>query len=201
MTRTMKNGAVSSLINVGQTPMPFVLDIKRTHQDIQPKNMEKVGIAQPGSGLDKRQCTIQVTTRAEGHQPNIAIIFRGTGKCIREYEKAAWHPGVDVHCQANTWADTLFSLKWVVNTLSKSVAGIEHFVLFVDNLTAQQTEAFKEKVASLNGVVCYGLKNSTDLWQVVDAGIGHMLKVLVGQEHRYWLGENTNAERISVMVG
>ena len=69
--------------------MPFILDTKRTYQEIQPNNMEKIWIAEPGSGLDKRQCTIQVTTRAEGEQPNIAIIFRGTGKCIREDEKAA----------------------------------------------------------------------------------------------------------------
>jgi len=51
-------------------------------------------------------------------------------------------------------------------------------VLFVDNLTAQQADQFKVAVASHGGVVWYGLKSATDLWQVVDAGIAQTLKVL-----------------------
>lgn len=63
------------------------------------------------------------------------------------------------------------------------MAGLDCFVLFLDNLTAQETDAYKGKVARLIGIVWYGLKNATDLWQVVDAGIGQMLKVIVGQDH------------------
>ena len=58
------------------------------------KHSEKVWIAQPGSGLDKRQCTLQIMKRAEGEQPRLAIIFRGKGKRISDDEKLAWHPDV-----------------------------------------------------------------------------------------------------------
>ena len=34
---------------------------------------------------------------AQGEQPGIAIIFRGTGKNIREDEKLVWHPDVDIY--------------------------------------------------------------------------------------------------------
>ena len=54
----------------------------------------KTWISQPGAGLEKRQCTLQLCSRADGKQPRIAIIFRGTGKRIRQDEKDAWHPDV-----------------------------------------------------------------------------------------------------------
>ena len=63
------------------------------------------------------------------------------------------------------------------------MAGLDCFVLFLDNLTSQETDVYKGKAASLIGIVWYGLKNAADLWQVVDAGIGQMLKVIVGQDH------------------
>ena len=46
----------------------------------------------------------------------------------------------------------------------------------------------------LKGLVWYGLKNATDLWQVVDAGIAQLLKVLTGLEHRNWLDDDNNAD-------
>ena len=52
-------------------------------------------------------------------------------------------------------------------------------MLLVYNLTAQQTEEFRESVSNINSVVWYGLPNATDLWQVVDAGLGQHLKVKV----------------------
>ena len=72
------------------------------------KHSEKVWIAQPGSGLDKRQCTLQIMKRAEGEQPRLAIIFRGKGKRISDDKKLAWHPDVDVYWQEDAWADMEF---------------------------------------------------------------------------------------------
>ena len=39
------------------------------------------------------------------------------------------------------------------------------------------------------------MKNRTDLWQVVDAGIAQLLKVLTGLKHNEWLDEEDNADR------
>ena len=132
---------------------------------------------------------------AEGEQPRLAIIFRGQGKRIGPDEKLDWHPDVDVYWQQNAWADTEVSLKWIEGTLSKSVQGLNRFVLFLDNLTSQESDNFKSSVAELNGVAWFGLKNATDLWQVVDAGIGQLLKVFIGQAHRDWLDKEENANK------
>ena len=45
--------------NVDQSPLPFVIDHKRTYEVVD-KNQryDKVWIQQPGSGLDKRQWTL-----------------------------------------------------------------------------------------------------------------------------------------------
>ena len=51
------------------------------------KRYSKVWIQQPGSAFDKRQRTLQVCVRAEGKQPKLAIIYRGTGKRIKETEQ------------------------------------------------------------------------------------------------------------------
>lgn len=181
--------------NVDQSPLPFVVDVKRTYEQIEYKHSEKIWIAQPGSGLDKRQCTLQILTRAEGEQPRIAVIFRGKGKRISPDEKMSWHQDVDIYWQENAWADTEVSVEWIKGTLSKSVQGLSRFVLFLDNLNSQESEQFKSSVSELNGVAWYGLKNATDLWQVVDAGIAQLHKVLIGQAHREWLDKEGNADK------
>lgn len=150
----------SSQFNVDQSPLPFVIDHKRTYEVIENKEQRynKVWIQQPGSGLDKRQCTLQVCIRAEGEQPRLAIIFRGTGKGIKEIEKLAYHPDVDVYFQKNAWADIQVSIEWVNKTLAKAVDGLDRYALFLDNLTAQQTIEFKEAVNSQKGFVGLGFQ-------------------------------------------
>lgn len=132
--------------NVDQSPLPFAIDTKKTYELIEPKNPEnrnkKIWVSQPGSGLEKRQCTLQVCFRPEGEQPKVGIIFRGQGKRISEVEKSSWHPEVDVFFQKNAWADTEFCVKWVEQTLQPIVEN--RFVLFLDNLTGQISDDFKK---------------------------------------------------------
>ena len=136
---------------------------------------QKTCISQPASGLEKRQLTLQVCTRADGKQPRIAVIFRDKGKRVRLDEKAASHPDVAVLWQENAWADTIVSGNWVNTTLKPVVENLEKHALFVDNLTAQQTDDFKKAVSDLKEVVWYELKNATDMWQVVDTGIARWM--------------------------
>ena len=185
-------------LNVDQSPLPFAVTTKRTYEYIgegEEQRNHKVWISQPGSGLDKRQCTLQVCFRPTGGQPKIGIIFRGTGKRISADEKEAYHPDVDIYFQENAWADTNVSVEWVKRTLTESVKDDERFVLFCDNLTGQVSSEFKEAVAKLGGVVWYGLPGATDLWQPVDAGYAQILKVLIGQAQRKWLDDEENAEK------
>ena len=185
-------------LNVDQSPLPFVVGTTRTYDHVDKdvnQHDHKVWISQPGSGLDKRQCTLQVCFRPSGEQPRLGVIFRGTGKRISQDEKEAYHPDVDVYYQENAWADTKVSVEWVQKTLSPSVKDDERFVPFCDNLTAQVSEEFKESVSKLNGVVWYGLPNATDLWQPVDAGYAQILKTLICQAQRRWLDDDVNAEK------
>ena len=184
--------------NVDQSPLPFAINMKKTYHhydEDEDQRKSKVWISQPGSGLDKRQCTLQICCRPCGKQPKLAIIFRGLGKRITSEEKNAWHKNVDVYFQSNAWADTKFSCEWVKKTLKDAVNDLDHFALFCDNLTAQVSSEFKESVSDQSGVCWYGLPNATDLWQPVDAGYAELLKRLVNQKFHAWLDSDENADR------
>lgn len=110
-------------VNVDQVPLPFVsASFKSTYAV---KGSDRVSVIQPGDGaLSKRMCTLPLAIRpasAEGAanigvQPRPAIIFRGKGKRLKQSEKDAWHPDVDVYFQPKAWAGTNFCLAWVKRT-------------------------------------------------------------------------------------
>ena len=60
--------------NLGRSSISFVIDSKKTYEIIEPGDRyQKTWVSQPSSGLDERQCTLQVCTRGDGLQPNIAF--------------------------------------------------------------------------------------------------------------------------------
>ena len=67
-----------------QTPLQFVLDDNKTCDK---KESEEVWIASGQSGLEKRQCIIQLTMFADGKTPPPLIIFRGQGLQINAAEQ------------------------------------------------------------------------------------------------------------------
>ena len=75
-------------LNVDQSPLPFVVNSKKTYEFVEKGEKYHAWISQPGSGLDKRQCTLQVMFRPEGNQPKLGIIFRGKGRVTMD-EKLA----------------------------------------------------------------------------------------------------------------
>lgn len=184
-------------LNVDQSPLPFVINSKKTYEFVEKgEKYHNTWISQPGSGLDKRQCTLQVMFRPEGNQPRLAIIFRGKGRVTMD-EKLAWYPNVDVFFQENAWVDGEVCKKWIDSTLKNFIEEehLDRFVLLLDNLSSQQSDAFKEKVAELKGLCWYGLKDATDLWQPVDAGYAQVLKQLVATQQREWLDVDDNADK------
>ena len=120
-------------LNVDQCPLPFLVGTKRTYELIEKdinQHDHEVWISQPGSGLAKRQCTIQICLGPTGEQPRLGVIFRGTGKGVNNDKKAVHHPDIYVYYQENAWADTKMSVEWVQKTLSSSVKDDNRFVLF-----------------------------------------------------------------------
>ena len=49
---------------------------------------------QPGDGSEKRFCSIKLCFRQNGIQPNIAVIFWGTGRGVVDFDKQAYKDGV-----------------------------------------------------------------------------------------------------------
>ena len=184
--------------NVDQVPMPFAIDSKRTYEVNLPKGEKRdhrVWIANPGSGFEKRQCTLQVCISPES-KVRIAIIFRGSGKRISSDEIKTYHPDVDIYWQDNTWADTKFSVEWVKHSLKEGTKPLDgkEFALFCDNLTAQVSDEFLHAVRAINGIVWFGVTGATDTWQPVDCGIGRMLKQTVSRIQDEWLEHDDNID-------
>ena len=71
----------SRRFNVDQVPLPFCLDQKKTYHDCSkgPSRNERVRIAQPSAGLEKRQCTLQLCFSPEDNNVRVDVVFRGAG--------------------------------------------------------------------------------------------------------------------------
>ena len=123
-----------------------------------------------------------------------ALIFRGTGKRISKDEIAACDDDVDVYWQANEWADTIFSVQWIKNTLAAAVEGLDEYVLYCDNLTALVSDDFMKEVQQNKGIVWFDIRNGTHFWQPVDAGLGKVFKSHIKQEQNIWLELDENIE-------
>ena len=82
--------------------------MKTTYESSEVGRYDKVWVSTPGSGLEKRQCTLQLCFSPEDNTCRVYIIFRGTkdGHYIAKAEKDQYHPAVDVLWQKNAWADT-----------------------------------------------------------------------------------------------
>ena len=66
------------------------------------------------SGLDKRQCTVQLTIFADG-VPRVRplVIFRGKGLRVTRNEQKAWERRVQVAFQPKTSCDESMMKKWI----------------------------------------------------------------------------------------
>ena len=85
---------------------------------------------------------------------------------------------MDVYFEPCAWADEKFCIEHIERKLKPVVKKESRFVLYCDNLADQNTPEFREAISKLGGV-WYVLKNSTDLWQPVDAGYAEKLKTMI----------------------
>ena len=194
--------------NVDQVPLPFIVDQDTTYETT---GSTSVWIAQPSSGLDKRQCTLQLCIRPSDQQPvPPAVIFRGKGK-IKEEELKLHDPRVHVFWQKNGWMDKEVALQWVEKTFSPSIDKSQENVLFLDNLSCQTSQEFIVSCRRKANTVVYPLPpSSTDKVQPVDAGEGRQMKKLIGEQldkyleddanMKTWCGESFSASKRRIMI-
>ena len=181
-------------------PLPFVNGLNSTWAD---KGSKRVRISQPSSGLEKRQCTLQLCYGPGERLYRPAVISLGTGKRINAVEKAAWHPDMDVYWQGSAWADSAFYNSWAVNTYRKGVCGSstaapeEQFFFFADNLYGQTTDEFKRVFKKECNTLLWLLPpKCTDEVKPVDAGYGKLLKAYLGKALDGWLLNGDNVEKL-----
>jgi hypothetical protein len=177
------------MFHMDQIPLPFVLDSSRSLNSIG----KPVFIKMPhGSGLDKRQATIQLTIRAGGDQVvRVGLIFRGKGVRPKAAEPKVYRElaGVaQVYFQPNAWADEKVMLKWLdeFHEDTKDL-GLGEVLLGMDNHGAQQTDKFRERMQLYNIVPAYTPPDCTDVVAPCDHHVGAHLKKLVGAYyHMTW---------------
>ena len=76
---------LKGIANMDQTPLPFILTDNKTYETT---GSQDVFCISGRSGLDKRQCSVQLTVFADG-VPRVRplLIFRGKGMRIKDDEK------------------------------------------------------------------------------------------------------------------
>ena len=101
------------------------------------------------SGLEKRQCTVQLTVFADGaSRVRPLVIFRGKGLRIKAEEKRKWDKRVKVLFQKNAWCDEMMK-EWTANEWANyftnhPTPGSSSKILVADVHRAQQTANMKK---------------------------------------------------------
>ena len=91
----------------------FVLDDSTKYAD---KGSDEIWCATCASGLNKRQCTAQLTIFGDGvSRVRPLLLFRGKGLRMSKKEKKQWDKKVAVVVQPNAWCDEDVMKDWINN--------------------------------------------------------------------------------------
>ena len=95
--------SLADIANMDQTPLPFVMDDSKTYDQTGSK---EIWCASGSSGLEKRQCTVQLTIFPDGvSRVTPLVIFRGKDLRIKAEEKRKRNNRVKVLFEKNAWCD------------------------------------------------------------------------------------------------
>jgi hypothetical protein len=178
------------MFHMDQIPLPFVLESNRTLNGIG----KPVFILMPkGSGLDKRQATIQLTIRAGGTQiVRVALIFRNKGIVLNDEERDVYRrlsSVMQVYFQPNAWADEEVMLSWL-EQFHADTSHIGPLLLGMDNHGAQQTPRFRARMAELNILPAFTPPDCTDVVAPSDHHVGARLKKYISLFYHMDMEEN-----------
>ena len=180
--------------SANQTPLEFDFSSKGKSwynaEDIEAGNYQIVG---PGSGLAKRQATLQLcySCNLTQPQPRPCVLFRGLGR-ISALERAAYAPGVKVLWQAKAWFDREVAEQWIEEVWGPFAYGQGRpCLLITDNLNASATSSWTEQLREWNTVAFRGEPNSTThIWQLIDRGPAMVIKELIAQDILRFFGKS-----------
>lgn len=87
------------MLPIKQVPCPFAINSNQTYvEEGAVGKYDKVCVASPGAGLEKRQATLQICFSPCGNVIRIDIVFRGEGN-VSQAEKDRYDKDVDVYFQ------------------------------------------------------------------------------------------------------
>ena len=166
---------LSTIANMDQTPMPFSCGNGKTYDK---KGKKTIWVKGVRSGLEKRQCTVQLTVFADG-KPRVKpmIIFKGTGKCIKKAERDAWDTRVYVAFQEKAWCDETIMKQWIDDLWAPAVRKMKGKSLLVADVhAAQKTEDVLKKLKDLGTTPALVPGGCTSLIQPLDVVFNRTFK-------------------------
>ena len=166
---------LSQITNVDQTPLPFTFTDGTTYDDT---GASTVWVRGGSSGLDKRQCTVQLTIFAEG-EPRVKplIIFRGKGKRLSFHEKLRYDCRVRVMFQTNAWCDEPMMEMWLRQMWRPACTG--NMLLVLDVHRAQKTDAILKTMEHCLTTPVFVPPGTTSLVQPLDVTFNRPFKLEV----------------------
>ena len=172
--------APSTIGNVDQTPLPFAFNSGQGYAETGSSTVWHRGTK---SGLEKRQCTVQLTIYADGiARVKPLIIFRGKGLRISTSEKEKYDKRVVVKFQVNAWCDEKVMKDWVLTMWRRPLApeGRKPKLLIADVHKAQTTPEVLEmlKTTCLTDVVLVS-PGCTSLVQPLDVSLNSEFKQII----------------------
>ena len=158
---------------------------------------EEVWCSSGASGLDKRQCTVQLTVFGDGvSRVRPTLIFRSEGKRIKPDERRSWDKRVNVYFQKNAWCDEVImkwtSEEWCNIFTNPATPGSSGKLLVADVHKAQQTVEVKRLLQKKNTVLANVPPGCTSRVQALDVVLNKPFKNLVREQLEKHLDENLN---------
>ena len=158
-----------------QTPIEF--DVFAKGSTYETCGAKTVWVKSNGSGLDKRQATVQLTIFADGaKRVKPLIVFRGKGLRINEREKFSWDSRVTVRFQENAWVDEDIMAYWVHHMWRPWMCSMTPNLLVADVHRAQKTSKILNMLRECNTTVALVPPGCTSLVQPLDVAFNAQFK-------------------------
>ena len=179
--------------NLDSVPISFCSSKRTT---VEKRGSVRVSI-QEFSALSYRVATLHLGCRAKGTQPYPTLVYIGQTDPTQFNKRCAEmdlykDKCVHVVFQPNAWVDeNLLVNKWAPcfeEDLARMGLEGQKTLVILDNLDAQRTPDFVQKMADMQCRCVYGPRNGTDVWQPIDHGIGVRYQNLVVQYYDEWCG-------------
>jgi transposase-like protein len=183
---------LKDIANMDQTPLPFTFNKGKGYDNTGTSTVWHRGAA---SGLEKRQCTVQLTVFADGDCLKPLLIFRGKGLRITAKEKKEHDSRVVVRFQENAWCDKEVMKFWINSMWKRPFQEAQHRakLLVADMHRAQTTDEVKELLEkSCHTSIALVPPGTTGLVQPLDVAINAEFKAIVDRLQNEHMHANLN---------